>query len=331
MALVRRGHRGFGLLGESAVLFFNGWIFFAKLVRTHGKPFACLRRYVIPPLWIFLAWTCVHLVIPKNWPSAVLDQGWWQPFYSEILKNMDVLPTEHIRLFLTGALPVGHLWFLPALMFSLATLTLLARCRVEGYVLPLIMTLCVFALMEEVGRHLLGSTYNLRPWTIALLFTTLGWWLAGRAQPTVRTVLCLIVGGYALALMEGAVVSTFFDGSPRMVEDQYFLGGVGLALGIFLLALAKPNLGQSTPLPILAKFTLGVYVSHMLVLYTIGPMKGWIYSVWPGPGRGLLFCVLAYLLAVIVTLVVSKVPIARSLVTRTDIRSRLKTNYAENP
>ena len=141
-----------------------------------------------------------------------------------------------------------------------------------------------------------------------MLFTALGWWLAEREQPSVPTALCLIVGGYALALMEGAVIRAFFPSTPHGFQGHHFLGGIVLALGIFLLALAKPNLGQSTPLPFLAQFTMGVYVSHNLVLYTLAPL-------WPG--SRLLFLLAVYSFAVLFTLVLSKVPIARYLVTRT--------------
>ena len=238
--------------------------FFGKSVRIHGKPIARLRQYVIPLVWIFLAWMCVYIVIPPYWPGEVFHHGWWQPFYSETLKNVNLLATQHVRLFLVGDPPVWHLWFFPVLMFSLATLTLLAVCRLQGFVIPLIVSLYVLALTEEAGIHLLSSTVKLGQWSIAMLFTALGWWLAGRAQSTVLTALCLIVGGYACALMEGAVMRRFFHDTIPAINHHYYLGGIVLALGIFLLALMKPKLGRSTPLPFLAQFTLGVYVSLTL-------------------------------------------------------------------
>lgn len=234
--------------------------------------------------------------------------------YSAALKNVSLLATQHVRLFLTGASFVWHLWFLPALMFSLATLTLLAVCRLQGYMIPLIIGLYVLALTEEVARrHFFNSTFHLGLWTIAILFTALGWWLAGRGQPSVPTALSLIVGGYAFALMEGAVMRTFFHSTPLAITEHTYLGGIVLALGIFLLTLAKPNLGQSTPLPFLAQFTLGVYVSHVLVIYTLYPVSSNLHSLWPG----LLFSLAVYFLAVLFTLVLSKIPIVRYLVTRT--------------
>ncbi|MEO8341656.1 MAG: acyltransferase [Nitrospirota bacterium] len=299
--------------------FITAGYFFRKSLRTHGKPIACLRRHVTPLVWLLLSWVFIYIMIPNNWPGEVLHHGWWQPFYSEALKNMNLFATQHVRLFLVGDLPVWHLWFLPALMFSLATLTLVAVYRLQRYVIPLIVSLYVLALTEEAGRHILSSTYSytydLRGWSIGLLLTALGWWLAGREQPSVRMALCLILGGYAFAFMEGAVMSAFFHSTPQAIRDHPYLGGILLVLGIFLLALAKPTLGQSTPLPFLAQFTLGVYVSHVLVLYTLAPIRSRMYSLWPE--SQLLFAFAVYFFAVLFVLVLSKIPLARYLVTRT--------------
>lgn len=291
--------------------------FFQKSVRSHGKPLACLRRSVTPLAWVLLAWVCVYSVIPDNWAGEVLHHGGWQTFYSQTLKSLNLLATQHVRLFLVGEPPTLYLWFLPALMFGLATLTLIAICRLQRYVIPLIVSLYVLALTEEAGRHLLSSFFDLGLWSISVLFTALGWWLAGREQPSVPTALCLIVGGYAFALMEGEVMRTFFLSAHPPGMTHYYLGGIVLAVGIFQLTLAKPNLGHSTPLMFLAQFTLGVYVSHLLVIYTLAPIPSRLHSLWPGPWIQLLFSLAVYFLAVLFTLVLSKVPIARYLVTRT--------------
>ena len=284
--------------------------FFGKSARTDGKPFARLRTYVTPLVWIFLAWLCVYTVIPNNWPAMVYHHGLWQAFFSETLKNLNLLATQPVTSFLMGYLPVWHLWFLPALMFSLAVLSLLAVCRLQGYMIPLIIILYLLGLTEEiaVGEHFLHK------WSVAILCTALGWWLAGRDQPSMPTALCLIVGGYAFAAMEGEVMILLFHSTPRAINEHYFLGGIVLALGIFLLALAKPNLGKSTPLPFLAQFTFGVYVSHILVFWTLAPIEYWLIKqspLWWFP-----VALTIYFLAVFFTVILSKVPIARYLVLR---------------
>ncbi|HEY7130461.1 MAG TPA: acyltransferase family protein, partial [Nitrospira sp.] len=105
--------------------------FYGKSVEAEGEPIRHLRRYASSLFGILVAWVCVYTVVPDNWLVAVRDHGWWQPFQSEALKNVNALETQHIRLFLGGHAPVVHLWFLPALMFGLASVALIVVFRLQ--------------------------------------------------------------------------------------------------------------------------------------------------------------------------------------------------------
>ncbi|HBH80144.1 MAG TPA: hypothetical protein DDY39_09990, partial [Nitrospira sp.] len=145
--------------------------------------------------------------------------------------------------------------------------------RLEGYLIFLVICLFVLAFTEKaVGGFVPNSNLRFGTWSIALLLTAMGWLIAEREQPSTTMAWILIVSGYAFALLEGVVMNTVFHISLQDLKWHYFLGGIILGLGIFLLALAKPKLGESTPFPFLAQFTLGVYVSHILVVYTLNPI-----------------------------------------------------------
>ena len=123
-------------------------------------------------------------------------------------------------------------------------------------------------------------------------------------------------------------MKAFFHSSPGAIFHHSYLGGIVLVLGVFLLTLAKPNLGQSTPLPYLAQFTLGVFVSHALVIYTLVPISNrlqHLFPVWQ-----LLFSLGVYILAVLFTIVLSTIPVPRYLVTRTT-RARSIPSQALKP
>lgn len=290
--------------------------FFRQSLVADGNPIAQLRRYVIPFAWMLLGWMCIYIVTSPNWLAEVFRQGLWQPFYSEALKNMHVLATKNISLFLEGNRPIWHLWFLPALMFSLATLTCLTIWRLEKYVVPLIISLYVLALTEEIaGGYFFTSTIHLGLWIIATLITAIGWWLAGRTQFSGAMACSLIVGGYALALMEGAIMNAAFHSSRQVIREHPFLGGIILSVGIFMLALAKPKLGQSTPFPFLAKFTLGVYLCHIFVLYTLRPINSLILGN-EIPFRGALIAIIVYIFSVLFTVALARIPILKYLVVR---------------
>ncbi len=109
-------------------------------------------------------------------------------------------------------------------------------------------------------------------------------------------------------------MNVVFHISLQDLKWHYFLGGIILGLGIFLLALAKPTLGQSTPFPFLAQFTLGVYVSHILVLYTLSPLS------WRVQGHvplwGAFMGIIVYVFSVLLTIALARIPMVRHLVVR---------------
>jgi surface polysaccharide O-acyltransferase-like enzyme len=290
--------------------------FYGKSVNAHPHPLAQFYHYSSSLIGILVAWVCVYAVLPSNWPVAVRDNGWWQPFQTEALKNMNLLATQHIKLFLMGDLPVWHLWFLPALMFSLATVALIALFRLRRLVIPLTVGLYLLALTEEfAGGHFGNFNFHLGTWSIAILFTVLGSWLAGRGKPSLATAFSVLVVGYAIAFVEWLVVKEFFH---LPTYKHHYFGGIFLPLGFFLLALARPNLGRCTPLPFLAKFTMGVYVSHVFIIYTFTPVGWRLQNLFPvlSPLWPFLFPFIVYTMAVLFTLVLSQIPLVRSLVTR---------------
>lgn len=301
--------------------FITAGYFFHRAVLTYGNPIAQFRRHVFPLAWIFFGWMCIYIMVPPGWPAEVLRNGLWQPFYSTALKNIHLLATQPISLFLKGSVPVFHLWFLPALIFSLAVLAFVALYRLQRYLIFLIIGLYVLAFTEQkVGGFFSNSDLLVGTWSIALLLTAMGWLAAEGEQPSATVAWGLIVSGYAFALMEGVVMNAVFHISLHDLKWHYFLGGIILGLGIFLLALAKPKLGESTPFPFLAQFTLGVYVSHILVIYTLNPI------IWrlDFPLRGALVGIVVYALSILLTIGLARVPVIRYLVVKPAQRYQLK-------
>jgi surface polysaccharide O-acyltransferase-like enzyme len=294
--------------------FITAGYFFQRSVLIQGNPAAQLRRYVAPLVWIFFVWMCIYIVTPPGWLAEVLHHGLWQPFYTEALKNIHLLETQHIWLFMAGGRPVWHLWFLPALMFSLVILTLVDIGGVQRYLMVLVVGLYVLIVAEEgSSRNLLNAPVPLGLWIIASSLVAIGGWLAGRREQfSVTMAWSLILGGYILALTEGAVMNIVLHSSTHAIREHAFLGGILFSLGMFLLALAKPQLGQSTPFPFLGQLTLGIYVTHIFVMYTISPF------VWRLSGKvplwGLFLGIIVYLTSAAFVFVLARMPILRYLV-----------------
>ena len=204
--------------------------FFRHSISADGNPVAQLGRYVHPLAWMLLAWTCIYIVTPPNWPVEVFQQGLWQPFYAEALKNLHLLADQNISLFLEGNRPIWHLWFPPALMFSLAALTLMAVYRLEQYLVPLIISLYVGGLAQETfDGYFVNTTIHPEFWMTAALLTAIGWWLAGRDSLSPALACGLIVGGYAFVLIEGTVMDIVFHSSREAIYHHHFLGAILLS------------------------------------------------------------------------------------------------------
>ena len=110
-------------------------------------------------------------------------------------------------------------------------------------------------------------------------------------------------------------MDAIFHSSRQAIYQHHFLGAILFSMGIFALAIAKPELGHSTPFPFLAQFTLGVYLSHIFVLYTVrGPVN---LIVGHGiPLRGALVTVIIYIFSVAFTLALTRIPILQYLVVK---------------
>ena len=157
-----------------------------------------------------------------------------------------------------------QLWFLPALCMGM-----LLVCAGEGMGRwgfgGVAVTLFLIGLAAGPYAPLTGLSLGMPPRN-GPFFSTLFVYLGFRAgcdgwRPTTRQALLLIVGGLGLHGLEVSALAVRLGANPFAVD--YVLGTAFVALGVGLLALAKPELGAGTTLPALGRLTLGVYLVHV--------------------------------------------------------------------
>jgi surface polysaccharide O-acyltransferase-like enzyme len=131
----------------------------------------------------------------------------------------------------------------------------------------------------------------------------------------------LALGGYALQVSEQVIFANLFETYPKL-PNYMPVGSVPFTVGIFLLALAKPNFGRGTPLVVLAQFTMAVYVLHIFIIEALGPIREIVRSqVWE-----MSLPIVVYTLSVLLAAVLARIPLANRLVFRKSeaIQSRNK-------
>jgi surface polysaccharide O-acyltransferase-like enzyme len=295
-----------------AVPFFfvtSGYFFGKKLV-DGAEIRILLYRYCKRLAIVFLIWSAVYAVIPPYWLMETLKYGPLKPFYWQFNNTLNWISNNPLTFIMQGT--STHLWFLVALLIAFLILTFSISFGLQKYVIPF------SALLYAIG--LLGGAYSTFPIGIHLpiparsgpffgtLFVALGWWLSNRTKPKASVAYLIIIVGFALHMTEAIFLRQYIDESTR---HDYLLGTIPYGVGVFMLALTHPRMGQSTFLPSLGKFTLGIYVSHPLIWWGIAALSLWI----DGPSWEIIFPVLVYILTVYIVFLLTKFRLTQRLVT----------------
>lgn len=285
--------------------------FYGLTVDAGAAPFSLLRRSCRSLALIFAIWVAVYSIIGPHWITAVYEQGLWATLSTQAAHTMDMLVQEHITLLLVPRPPIFHLWFLPALIAGLSTVAMVLTSRLKTWVGPLLISTYILLIVSAVAPP---SRYSPGLLLLGVFFTLLGWWISQQAAFSGSFALALIAGGSVLALLEGAGLKRIFHASSHQVMEYPYAGAVLMVVGIFLLTLAYRTIGQGTILPFLARFTLGVYVCHLLIEYTLAPVHDELPAlpiIWHA-----FYTLAVYGLSVLFAWGLSKMPCVRLSVTR---------------
>lgn len=243
-----------------AVPFFfliSGYLIHPKLSQA---PLGTLKTYSLPLLKIWGMWSVISLLMPFNWQTLsesgylVERQGYW-----------DWLLTNPINTLFEGGLV--HLWFIPALLIAVAIIAISIHLNKVSWLFPLSLLLYLYGLLG--GSYLPLTDF----WTpfftrngpfFSTLLVVIGFYIRKRnISINSLSALLLIFVGLGVHLSEAAYLVQF--DTPFNVHD-FLIGTPIFALGLFFYCLANPNLGSNTFILKISELTLGVYVSHLLII-----------------------------------------------------------------
>jgi len=238
--------------------FLSAGYFFGKGLARGNDPSTSFWRIANRLGVLFLLWSLLYALLPNVFSGA----DWWlSGWHAAVLK----FQTDRINFFLEGTDEV--LWFLPALIVAYAILTFFIVIKrplivfFVSIVLLLVGLLGSFYAPTPAGIHLPYSFHFRSGPFFSTFFVFAGWWLSTLKKPflSATSAVLLLGAGFLIQEAEMLLIASHYQVTPKF---DYVIGTIPFALGFFLLALAKPEIGITTVFPKLAVLTLGVYLSH---------------------------------------------------------------------
>jgi len=247
--------------------------FFGKSLQKK-PPFAAFKQYARRIFSIFAGWVVLYGIITETTLVSILKKGfpgYVKAFFTDTVGFIG----NHPVLFLLQGSRL-HLWFLPALIIALAIITCCVATKKEKYVLYICAALYIFGLLAGVySKSPIGISLHLNvrngPF-FGAIFTAIGWKLSGRNSFNFRIALYILLAGMILQLTEAYFLARSFG----IQKFDFSLATLPFGLGAFLLVLARPCLGKNSIIERYSSLTLGIYVSHYLILESLMPIRFWI-------------------------------------------------------
>lgn len=258
----------FNQLTRFAVPFFfilSGYFIQPKL---SASPIKTLKLYSLPLLKIWLVWSALCLAMPFNWQRVATDgylterKGYW-----------NWLTENPLNALMEGGMV--HLWFIPALVMAVAIIALLIHLNKQSLIIPVAVILYVYGVM--------GGSYQTltEVWTpfftrngpfFSTLMVVIGFEFRRRNITLSSTKsMLLLVTGFVIHFGE-AYWLTNYDVAFNL--HDFLMGTPLIGIGLFLLLLSKPSIGNHPLTFILSKHVLSIYVCHLLCVVVMLNITG---------------------------------------------------------
>jgi surface polysaccharide O-acyltransferase-like enzyme len=273
------------LLLRFAVPFFfitSGYFFGKSILRGEGSLHALLR-HIRPLAVMFMAWSLVY-AFAVDWVQVDWTTGVLGTVQAHFLRTMRQVLHHPLRFMIYGTMP--HLWFLPALIYSLTLITAFVLCRTERLIVLAGLGLYILGLSggayvhTSFGLHTPASAVGTL--LFAFIFVAAGFQLAFFENVSVKFALVLVLAGYALLVIEATLLWDLFRIGVSKASNHYLFGELPYGVGVFLLARSTRSFGPERWVRFLASLTPGIYLAHLLFalpLRSLMPVLLWPLSV----------------------------------------------------
>jgi len=221
----------------------------------------CKRLARLFFLWYFI-YSFTHV---PEWANM---SGAYNPIEKFFL-NAHLLISQPFLALIAGN--ITSLWFFPALIIGLITVTVFHKLNIDKYIIPFGFGLYLLTLLGKAYSVFLpGFEFNFEMRQgplVSVLFVGIGWMLASKNDFHIKAAVVLIILGILMLFSEIIYFITVHNIKPDL---EYLLSTIFINTGIFWFMLARPNIGKGTIFPNWGKLTLGVFCIHQLMMNIVG-------------------------------------------------------------
>src|SRR3989304_1400699 len=268
--------------GRFAVPFFflTVGFYYGKALQRGANPFTFLILYGRKLLYIFFAWSLIYAFIPPNFISEFKQFGILSSIYVQLKNTYYWAINNKLDFILNGT--KTHLWFIIACLMGLAISSFFCKYRIDRFLLPFGVGLYLIGLLGgPYSKSPIGLSLPLNPLSENPLFSTIfiavGRWVSMYHEENKRLALSLFFGGALMHFAEIFYLKKSFN--IDALDPDFLLGTMFWGIGAFLLCLEYPNAGRNSILERIGKLTLGIYVSHVLIISALMPIGALVKSL----------------------------------------------------
>lgn len=254
--------------------FMTSGYFFGKSLSQSVMVDQALLKYCRRILPLFLFWSIIYAFIEPRWIANMYNEGFMENAFQKFISRLQF----PISLLMTGT--QDHLWFLPALLIGIFILAVLVWLKQEKYLILIGGMLYVITLLSKTySMTAFGIKYDheMRHGPmVSTLFIGLGWLFSQKNNYRLSVAIWLMIIGLLMQVFENIYLKVFYG---MGFGHEYLLGTIPFGMGLFSFLLTYPNIGKNTPFPNWGRLTLGIYLTHMLVIHTFSWLNKYFGSL----------------------------------------------------
>lgn len=261
-------------LAKFAVPFFfivSGYLFGKKMVLCKNDTKYFLK-YSIKIARLYFGWTFFYFLynIGVNLASSYIKQT---KFHSELIPQFSIVSFAKVivQIFYTGYAG-GHLWYLIALLWSIAILFIFVKYQKINTLLLVSFALNIVGLFGNSYQGIIHFPIPTRDaMFFGLFYCTLGCYFAYHEKTIQQKIsniktsyfICLLLVFCGLQIIERAILIKYFSGK---ISHDFFITTIPLSVSLFLFALAKKHVGNRSYLTVIGEKAVGIYVVHLFFI-----------------------------------------------------------------